>query len=668
VRPAAWPSLAPIQRTVGEVPLTAPTVDFGRDLAGLRRPDLILRPLGHDVAADGPAGLVSGIATPLAAGPIVAGPLGATADQAALPPLPASSAPRGVQRRARTVSAARAPTPGADARTPAPVGGAQTEGAVPPTGADAATVALPAPAPRVLPVVAPSAVRPALAATRVAPATAPDPTRVTAPAAGPVTHLGPVTQPGPMTPAGPVAASGSGGSAQWSAASAPPSATPPDAPPGQVVGAEPVSAPQRVDGGATALSGHHSLGASRRLGLGAPLAGRTSVQRIAAGPDLPLVRAGRAPVPAAIAPAPASPVRRVAAATTTTLPVLRVASDASRRAVSGGPGDGRRGRQATGAWPAPPLDARPHVDIDAGPAPRTAPDPERPLVGDTGRRVVSSFVEGADVDAGSDPVGPGLGAPGELPVPAGTASPVTGGAGPRSSDTPVAAPAAAPVAVSRGTIQPAPNHQPTPTPTVSVGRATPLVVARSLRSSDPFRSGAGPAGVPGHAMARLGGGHAGSDHVTTTAPATHGAPGSPAAGGRRSGMPVARAASFPGLPVNAGAAIEEPVSVSRFADTGGFASPPPDVMGWSATSGFAVSERAGAGVPAIQRAVAIDEMSTGVAAAAAAPAAGDSGSAGAGGAGQDYEEMADRVYDRIRSRFATELLLDRERMGLLIDG
>ena len=42
--------------------------------------------------------------------------------------------------------------------------------------------------------------------------------------------------------------------------------------------------------------------------------------------------------------------------------------------------------------------------------------------------------------------------------------------------------------------------------------------------------------------------------------------------------------------------------------------------------------------------------------------------AGPGGAGQDYEEMADRVYDRIRSRFATELLLDRERMGLLIDG
>jgi hypothetical protein len=69
----------------------------------------------------------------------------------------------------------------------------------------------------------------------------------------------------------------------------------------------------------------------------------------------------------------------------------------------------------------------------------------------------------------------------------------------------------------------------------------------------------------------------------------------------------------------------------------------------------------------VQRAVAVDEMTTGVLAVPAA-AGGDSGSTGIGGTGQDYEEMADRVYDRIRSRFATELLLDRERMGLLIDG
>ena len=66
----------------------------------------------------------------------------------------------------------------------------------------------------------------------------------------------------------------------------------------------------------------------------------------------------------------------------------------------------------------------------------------------------------------------------------------------------------------------------------------------------------------------------------------------------------------------------------------------------------------------VQRAVVVDEVATQV---DASPAAGAT-EGGTGGAGQDYEEIADRVYDRIRSRFATELLLDRERMGLLIDG
>jgi hypothetical protein len=72
----------------------------------------------------------------------------------------------------------------------------------------------------------------------------------------------------------------------------------------------------------------------------------------------------------------------------------------------------------------------------------------------------------------------------------------------------------------------------------------------------------------------------------------------------------------------------------------------------------------------VQRTVEIDEISSTVepeGAAGAAPGGASAGQAGAG-AGQDYEEIADRVYDRIRSRFATELLLDRERMGLLVDG
>ena len=64
-RPAAWRDLPPLQRAVGAAPLTAPSAVFARDLASRRTPDPMLAPLGHDVTADGPAGLVSGIAVPL---------------------------------------------------------------------------------------------------------------------------------------------------------------------------------------------------------------------------------------------------------------------------------------------------------------------------------------------------------------------------------------------------------------------------------------------------------------------------------------------------------------------------------------------------------------------------------------------------------------------------
>ena len=81
----------------------------------------------------------------------------------------------------------------------------------------------------------------------------------------------------------------------------------------------------------------------------------------------------------------------------------------------------------------------------------------------------------------------------------------------------------------------------------------------------------------------------------------------------------------------------------------------------------------------MQRAVQIDEVTVTPAAPAAggaesgAPAAGQAGptgasAAGAGGAGTDYEELAEHVYDRIRARLTTELLLDRERSGTLVDG
>jgi hypothetical protein len=131
----------------------------------------------------------------------------------------------------------------------------------------------------------------------------------------------------------------------------------------------------------------------------------------------------------------------------------------------------------------------------------------------------------------------------------------------------------------------------------------------------------------------------------------------------RAPLPVARAAASlapsPAAAWSGPAAVEEPV-VSRLASVAG-ASPgrsPLPGPGWTPASGFGAPPPEGG--PYVQRAVALDEVTSEV---------GSADSAAAGGAGgQDYEEIADRVYDRIRSRFATELLLDRERMGLLIDG
>ncbi len=100
---------------------------------------------------------------------------------------------------------------------------------------------------------------------------------------------------------------------------------------------------------------------------------------------------------------------------------------------------------------------------------------------------------------------------------------------------------------------------------------------------------------------------------------------------------------------------------------------PDDAVGWSPATGF-TSFAAQPG-PFVQRAVQIDELAVtpaGDGAGGAAPetagsAAGPSGATAAGGEGTDYEELAEQVYDKIRARLMTELLLDRERAGMLVD-
>ncbi len=103
------------------------------------------------------------------------------------------------------------------------------------------------------------------------------------------------------------------------------------------------------------------------------------------------------------------------------------------------------------------------------------------------------------------------------------------------------------------------------------------------------------------------------------------------------------------------------MTVARLSDAAAPAPRPGPFLGWSAGGGFAVNASHGL---AVQRTVTIDEVTSQV----EAPATGRAvGRRRRRTGGQDYEGSRSR-YDRIRSRFATELLLDRERMGLLIDG
>lgn len=61
----AWRSLPPIQRVAARMPLVAPNAAFESGLATRQPAPTALAPLGHDRRLEAPAGLVSGVATPV---------------------------------------------------------------------------------------------------------------------------------------------------------------------------------------------------------------------------------------------------------------------------------------------------------------------------------------------------------------------------------------------------------------------------------------------------------------------------------------------------------------------------------------------------------------------------------------------------------------------------
>ena len=669
LRPAAWKGLAPVQRTVADAPLTAPAGPFARGLASRRAPDPILRPLAHDVTADGPAGLVSGIASPL----VVPATAAAVHPEAAVLPVGGGAA----HRRSRTVSVARSPLAGG---SPAGSGDDGGEASV-----------LPAPLIRELPVAGTSA--PALAATRVAAPTAPEPAR---PHARPTAQraMAGTAEPAEMGPGGPTATAaagaGPGGSASGGAPAAP--------------GALPAGP---AEGDAPAVQ-RRTLGESRRLGLGAPLARRPEPRAAQIAPALPLARStgpGAAPGRvASAAPAPL-PVLRLATAPPTappTAPAAASAPTATDAPLSAGEGPGGEAGTAAG------------TGEGAGTTPGATPT--RPLLGDPARRAAppagdetgAEDAAGRAADTGPMPLVARLAtdAPASLPDSVEPGRPGPGGSGPVvQASLPAAGPpaATAPLVAARPTADPRPSLR----SSVAPGTSPRLAVVVARRAVDPAvapaatRSGAvsdrgaahAPETGPGRSAADVAlgparspaslqrstadAGPAGSPRAAATPDRVDGLAGpsavAPLAGAPPSTLPWRGGAvpATPGAPAGPAGRSERldlalPV-VSRLAaaDVVSDAPPPGTALGWTPSSGFGPVPAAVG--PVVQRVVEVGEMTAQVEPGSSAGGAGPAASAGAGG-GPDYEEIAEHVYDRIRGRIALELLLDRERMGLLIDG
>ena len=673
--PAAWRSLPVVQRAAGEMPLTVPALPFVRDLAVRHAPAPILQPLAHDVRADGPAGVVSGLAVPLVH------PTSAEPVRAEAPELPAPGAPATRQRRG----------PGEP-----PVSQAGLVANVAAGGQDAAALAPPS---RSLPSVPPAGAVPALGATRVASSTVGDVPRAVAPAAGADVQRV-MSPPPPSASAGKPAHSDEGATGATAA---------------RLSGASAAASVQR-----------RTLGELRRLGLGAPLASRPAPSsRATDTPALPLAHAAE---PGARAPGRPGMDPAVASASPARLPVLRLAGSGhgAEHALAGAPGPGEAGRPSErvaardGDAQRAPED-RPLVG-DAGrghPAPAAVPQPAADHGGETAAEAGSPAGEilplaarpgGAEHAAVDGPPGPLPVAATERaavpPLAGGASARATSGAAPaRAPSTPSAPTTSAPLVVSRaylGTRAPIrPSVAPMPAAAVPVVArwpsgmpldGTPPVAAGGHEPRDRWQ--AAPAATPpadAHIAGRAGPSDAGAagERPTRATPSAStaavqrrspggsaaagmdapafpswGAPGRPAvhlgSGSSDAARPPAAwmPLASPAPPDSATSGTPSP-TVSRLATGGRPSAPVAPQVGWSPSTSFGpVPAPAG---PGVQRVAEIGEVSSEV---------GGPGGAGQGEGqgGQDYEEIAERVYDRIRSRFATELLLDRERMGLLIDG
>ncbi len=108
-----WKAVAPIQRVIGDHPLTIPTEPFAQELTTHQDPRAIAEPLGHQLSLAAPRGLVLGIAQP-----------GTRADGPEMLTRPRPSRATQVQRDSEESAEATAPIDTPDIEAPLMTGGA----------------------------------------------------------------------------------------------------------------------------------------------------------------------------------------------------------------------------------------------------------------------------------------------------------------------------------------------------------------------------------------------------------------------------------------------------------------------------------------------------------------------------------------------------------------
>jgi len=364
-----------------------------------------------------------------------------------------------------------------------------------------------------------------------------------------------------------------------------------------------------------------------------------------------------------------------------------------------------------------PWTGAPAGPADVAGAAADAPGSTRPLVGASSIGISRLAIDEPVADAGTgpaadhDPGGPPrawTSVAASNAGPAGTAGPgstsgvAAGVAGPGAGGTASDSPGAAGTLSERGTSDltgtaaagatAATRSAPGPTaaalsPTTRTAPASlPLVAARAI-SSSPSASmaslGHRPADGPSPVVARLAGGPPDvrppdGNRTTSTTVGRLGVAATRGAAVQREVLPVGARPASGGSDSVSGGISALPLAHAAPAPTDPWSTDPgaaaPDrsdrALSWTPDAGFTSV----AALPrSVQRAVEIDEVTTSVdASAGAAAGSGGAGQAGpaaapAAGASPDYDELAEHLYDRIRSRLTTELLLDRERSGTLVD-